>query len=406
MRKELRAAGYTLPLITSNRINMPEVAEAILEEGCADMVSMARPLLADAHFVNKAAANRRDEINTCIACNQAGLDHTFKSQLATCLVNPRAGHETTLLLRAVAKKKRVAVVGAGPAGLSAATTLAERGHEVHLFESASQIGGQFNMAKRVPGKEEFSETLRYFARRITLTGVLLHLGTRVTAAQLLAQKFDEIVLATGVLPRNAKIPGSDGANVLSYVDVLLHGKAVGARVAIVGAGGIGFDVAEFLVTAPGHSPTMNLHEWLAEWGVADPGIVRGGVVRPQPAPPARQVTLLQRKSGKLGKGLGKTTGWIHRAALQMKKVEMIGGVNYERITPQGLFVTYGEKHSDGQLIECDTVVLCAGQEPLRELLVPLRAAGVKAHLIGGADEAGELDAKRAIDQGTRLAAVM
>ncbi|MEO8059153.1 MAG: NADPH-dependent 2,4-dienoyl-CoA reductase [Burkholderiales bacterium] len=406
MRKELRAAGYRVPLITSNRINMPEVAEAILEEACADMVSMARPLLADAHFVNKAAAGQRDQINTCIACNQACLDHTFKSQLASCLVNPRAGHETTLLIRAVAKKKRVAVVGAGPAGLSAATTLAERGHDVHLFESAAQIGGQFNMAKRVPGKEEFSETLRYFARRITLTGVQLHLGTRATTAQLLASKFDEVVLATGVLPRDAKIPGSDGANVLSYVDVLLHGKAVGARVAIVGAGGIGFDVAEFLVTAPGHSPTMNLHEWLAEWGVADPGTVRGGVVRPQPAPAARQVTLLQRKSGKLGKGLGKTTGWIHRAALQMKKVEMIGGVNYERITPQGLFVTYGEKRSDGQLIECDTVVLCTGQEPLRELVEPLRAAGVKTHLIGGADEAGELDAKRAIDQGTRLAAVI
>jgi 2,4-dienoyl-CoA reductase (NADPH2) len=404
MRKELRAAGYLLPLITSNRINMPEVAEAILEEGCADMVSMARPLLADAHFVNKAAASQRDQINTCIACNQACLDHTFKSQLASCLVNPRAGHETTLLIRAVAKKKRVAVVGAGPAGLSAATTLAERGHEVHLFESAAQIGGQFNMARLIPGKEEFSETLRYFARRITLTGVQLHLSTRVTAAQLLAQKFDEVVLATGVLPRDAKIPGADGPNVLSYVDVLLHAKPVGARVAIVGAGGIGFDVAEFLVTAPGHSPTMNLHEWLAEWGVADPATVRGGVVRPQPAPAARQVTLLQRKSGKLGKGLGKTTGWIHRAALQMKKVEMIGGVNYERITPQGLFVSYGEKRSDGQLIECDTVVLCTGQEPLRELLDPLRKAGVKTHLIGGADEAGELDAKRAIDQGTRLAA--
>ena len=406
MRKELRAAGYTLPLITSNRINMPEVAEAILEEGCADMVSMARPLLADAEFVVKAEANRRDEINTCIACNQACLDHTFKSQLASCLVNPRAGHETTLLFRASAKKKRIAVVGAGPAGLATATLLAERGHEVHLYESAQQIGGQFNMAKLIPGKEEFSETLRYFARRITLTGVQVHLGMRVTPAQLIAQKFDEVVLATGVLPRDPKIPGSDGANVLSYVDVLLHAKPVGARVVIVGAGGIGFDVAEFLVTAPGHSPTMNLHAWLAEWGVADPASVRGGVVRPQPAPAARQVTLLQRKRGKLGKGLGKTTGWIHRAALQMKKVEMIGGVNYERITPQGLFVTYGEKRSDVQLIECDTVVLCTGQEPLRELLAPLRAAGVKTHLIGGADEAGELDAKRAIDQGTRLAAAL
>ena len=404
MRKELRAAGLTIPLVTSNRINMPEVAEALLAEGCADMISMARPLLADADFVRKAAAGRRDEINTCIACNQACLDHTFKAQLASCLVNPRAGHETTLLIQTVRQRKRIAVVGAGPAGLAAATTLAERGHEVHLFESAQQIGGQFNMAKVIPGKEEFSETLRYFARRLGLTGVQLHLGRRVDAAQLVGQRFDEVLLATGVLPRDPKIPGSEGANVLSYVDVLLHGKPVGERVAIVGAGGIGFDVAEFRVTAPGHSPTMNLHEWLAEWGVADPASVRGGVVRARPAPPARQVVLLQRKAGKLGKGLGKTTGWIHRAALQMKQVEMVGGVNYERITPQGLFVTHGEQHADGELLECDTVVLCAGQEPLRELLAPLKAAGVKVHLIGGAFEAGELDAKRAIDQGTRLAA--
>ena len=410
MRKELRGAGLNIPLITSNRINMPEVAEALLAEGCADMVSMARPFLADAEFVAKAAAGRRDEINTCIACNQACLDHTFKAKVASCLVNPRAGHETTLRLRpldaSADRRKRVAVVGAGPAGLAAATTLAERGHEVHLFESASEIGGQFNMAKRIPGKEEFSETLRYFARRINLTGVQLYLSRRVTAAELIAQKFDAVVLATGVRPRDPKIPGADLPHVLSYVDVLLLGKPVGARVAVIGAGGIGFDVAEFLVTAPGHSPTMNLHEWLAEWGVADPASVRGGVVRARPAAPARQVTLLQRKAGKLGKGLGKTTGWIHRAALQMKQVEMIGGVNYERITPQGLFVTYGDKRSHGQLIECDTVVLCAGQEPLRELLAPLKAAGVKTHLIGGADEASELDAKRAIDQGTRLAAVM
>jgi 2,4-dienoyl-CoA reductase (NADPH2) len=406
MRKELRGAGLTVPLVTSNRINMPEVAEAILAEGCADMVSMARPLLADAEFVAKAAQGRRDEINTCIACNQACLDHTFKAQLASCLVNPRAGHETELVLRPVVRRKRIAVVGAGPAGLATSTALAERGHEVHLFEAASEIGGQFNMARRIPGKEEFSETLRYFARRLALTGVQLHLSRRIEAAALIAQRFDEVVLATGVLPRMPKIPGADGPNVLSYVDVLLHRKPVGARVAIVGAGGIGFDVAEYLVTAPGHSPTLNLHEWLAEWGVADPATVRGGVVRAQPAAPARQVTLLQRKSGKLGKGLGKTTGWIHRAALQMKQVEMIGGVNYERIGPRGLFVTYGDKRADGQLIECDTVVLCAGQEPLRELLAPLKAAGIRTHLIGGADEAAELDAKRAIDQGTRLAATL
>jgi 2,4-dienoyl-CoA reductase (NADPH2) len=410
MRKELRGAGLNIPLITSNRINMPEVAEALLAEGCADMVSMARPFLADAEFVAKAAAGRRDEINTCIACNQACLDHTFKAKLASCLVNPRSGHETTLVLRpldaSAGRRKRVAVVGAGPAGLAAATTLAERGHEVHLFDSAAEIGGQFNMAKRIPGKEEFSETLRYFARRIQLTGVHLHLSRRVAATDLIAQKFDEVVLATGVRPRDPKIPGADLPHVLSYIDVLLLGKPVGARVAVIGAGGIGFDVAEFLVTAPGQSPTLNLHEWLAEWGVSDPASVRGGVVRARPALAVRQVTLLQRKAGKLGKGLGKTTGWIHRAALQMKQVEMIGGVNYERITARGLFVTYGDKHRDGQLIECDTVVLCTGQEPLRELLAPLRAAGVKTHLIGGADEASELDAKRAIDQGTRLAAVM
>ena len=404
MRDELRAAGLNIPLVTSNRINMPEVAESLLAEGCGDMVSMARPLLADADFVRKAASGRRDEINTCIACNQACLDHTFKNQLATCLVNPRAGHETTLLLHPAKSRQRFAVVGAGPAGLAAATTLAERGHEVHLFDSAAEIGGQFNMAKRIPGKEEFSETLRYFNRRIELTGVQLHLGQRVDAAALIAQGFSQVLLATGVKPRDPKIPGSDGANVLSYVDVLLLGKPAGQRVAIVGAGGIGFDVAEFLVTAPGHSPTMHLQEWLTEWGVADPAAVRGGVVRAAPTPPARQVTLLQRKPGKLGKGLGKTTGWIHRAALQMKQVQMVAGVNYERITPQGLFITYGDKGSNGELIECDTIVLCAGQEPLRELLEPLRAAGVKVQLIGGADQADELDAKRAIDQGTRLAA--
>lgn len=406
MRAALRADGLTIPLITSNRINTPEVGERVLADGCADMVSLARPLLADPDFVAKARAGRAEDINTCIACNQACLDHTFKAQLASCLVNPRAGQETTLLIRPAAARKRYAVVGAGPAGLAAATTLAERGHVVELFEAAERIGGQFNMARRVPGKEEFGETLRYFERRLAATGVALQLSTRVAAAQLASGGFDAVVLATGVTPRDPKIPGEDGANVLSYVDVLLHGRPVGERVVIVGAGGIGFDVAEFLVTPPGHSPTLDLDEWRAEWGVADPAEVRGGVVRARPAPPARRVTLLQRKAGKLGKGLGKTTGWIHRAALQMKKVEMVGGVNYERIGPQGLFVTYGEDRRDGQLIECDTVVLCAGQEPLRELEAPLRAAGIAVHLIGGAHEAAELDAKRAIDQGTRLAAAL
>jgi 2,4-dienoyl-CoA reductase (NADPH2) len=404
MRDELRSAGVMIPLVTSNRINTPEVGEQVLADGCADMVSLARPLLADPEFVVKARAGRSQDINTCIACNQACLDHAFKNELATCLVNPRAARETVLLIQPVAQRRRFAVVGAGPAGLAAATTLAERGHEVHLFEGSAQIGGQFNMARRIPGKEEFSETLRYFARRIEATGVNLHLGMRVTADQLIAQNFDGVLLATGVVARDPKIPGQDGPNVLSYIDVLLHGKPVGERVVVVGAGGIGFDVAEFLVTPSGHSPTLDLKQWLAEWGVADPVEVRGGVVRPRPSPPARKVTLLQRKAGKLGKGLGKTTGWIHRAALLMKNVEMIGGVNYERITPQGLFVTYGEDRRDGQLIECDTVVLCAGQVPLRELQAPLEAAGVPVHLIGGAHEAAELDAKRAIDQGTRLAA--
>jgi 2,4-dienoyl-CoA reductase (NADPH2) len=404
MRAELRSAGITIPLVTSNRINTPEVAEQVLADGCADMVSLARPLLADAEFVAKAKAGRAEDINTCIACNQACLDHAFQNELASCLVNPRAGHETVLLVRPATQRKRYAVVGAGPAGLAAATTLAERGHEVRLYEAAAQIGGQFNMARKIPGKEEFSETLRYFSSRLATTGVRLSLNSRVTAADLLAQKFDGVVLATGVTARNPNIPGQDNPNVLNYIDVLARDKPVGERVVIVGAGGIGFDVAEFLVTLPGHSPTLNLKEWLAEWGVADPTEVRGGVVRAQPSSPARQVTLLQRKAGKLGKGLGKTTGWIHRAALQMKHVEMIGGVNYERITSQGLLVTYGQERRDGQLIECDTIVLCAGQEPLRELQAPLKAAGVAAYLIGGADEATELDAKRAIAQGTRLAA--
>jgi 2,4-dienoyl-CoA reductase (NADPH2) len=406
MRDTLRAAGITTPLVTSNRINTPEVGEQVLADGCADLVSLARPLLADPAFVAKAAAGRAEDINTCIACNQACLDHTFKNQLASCLVNPRAGQETTLLIRPATQRKRFAVVGAGPAGLAAATTLAERGHAVDLYEAAEDIGGQFNMARRIPGKEEFSETLRYFRRRLQATGVAVHLGRRVDAAALGSRGLDGVILATGVTPRDPKIPGQDGAHVLSYIDVLLHAKPVGERVAVVGAGGIGFDVAEFLVTPEGHSPTLDLPAWQAEWGVADPGVVRGGVVRAQPARPARRVTLLQRKPGKLGKGLGKTTGWIHRAALLMKQVEMVAGVNYERITPEGLWVTHGPERQDGQLIACDTVVLCAGQEPLRELQAPLVAAGVAVHLIGGADAAGELDAKRAIDQGTRLGATL
>ena len=388
-----------IPLITTNRINTPEVGEEILAGGSADMVSMARPLLADPEFVNKAAQNRALDINTCIGCNQACLDHVFQQKLASCLVNPRACHETEMVFTKTLKKKRIAVVGAGPAGLACSTELAARGHEVDLFDSAAEIGGQFNMAKVIPGKEEFHETLRYFSRRITATGVRLNLNQRVGAAEL--KGFDEVVIAAGVMPRNPKIPGQDGANVLSYIDVLLHKKPVGKRVAVLGAGGIGFDVSEFLVED--HSPTMDLDAWKREWGVGDPSVSRGGLVKPEVSPPARQVTLLQRKASTPGKGLGKTTGWIHRAALKKKKVEMLAGVNYEGIDAKGLHITYGEKHESPTLIECDTIVLCTGQEPLQELVAPLAAAGIKTHLIGGAFEAGELDAKRAIDQGVRLA---
>jgi 2,4-dienoyl-CoA reductase (NADPH2) len=411
LREDLRAAGLTVPVVTSNRINTPEVAEALLAGGCADLVSLARPFLADPDFVAKAAAGRADEINTCIACNQACLDHAFRNQLASCLVNPRAGHETTLLIRAAPARKRFAVVGAGPAGLAAASTLAERGHAVDLFDAAPEIGGQFNLARRIPGKEEFSETLRYFRRRLERAGVRLHLGARVTAPALLALGHDAVLLATGVTPRDPRIEGQDLPGVMSYIEAIRQPERVGARVALIGAGGIGFDVAELLVHDPGRpSSALDLAAWRAEWGVADPAAVRGGVVRAQPAPPARQVTLLQRKAGKPGAGLGKTTGWIHRAALKMKNVEMLAGVNYERIGRHagalGLFISFGESRREATLLECDSIVLCAGQEPLRELQAPLRAAGRPVHLIGGAHAAGELDAKRAIDQGTRLAATL
>ena len=411
LRTALRTEGNFIPVVTSNRLNMPEVAEAVLADGNADLVSLARPFLADAEFVNKARAGRRNDINTCIACNQACLDHAFQNRIASCLVNPRACHETELVIKPVRARQKVAVVGAGPAGLAAACTLAERGFEVHLFDSAQRIGGQFNLAKTIPGKEEFEETLRYFANRLVSTGVVPHLGQRATADQLAAGGYAQVLLATGVTPRDPRIPGQDHPAVLSYIDVLLHKKPVGQRVGIIGAGGIGFDVAEYLAHGAdlGHASTStDLLAWLRKWGVADPEAHRGGVVPARPAPPAREVTLMQRKPGKHGASLGKTTGWIHRAALKMKEVQMLAGVNYERIAPHGdgigLFVSFGPKRVDGTVLEFDTLVFCAGQEPLRELQKPLRAAGVTAHLIGGAYEAGELDAKRAIDQGTRLAA--
>lgn len=398
-------AEVKIPLCTTNRINAPDVAEKVLADGHADMISMARPFLADAEFVNKAAQNRAQDINTCIGCNQACLDHTFKLKIASCLVNPRACHETELNYLPASKKKKIAVVGAGPAGLAASTVAAERGHDVDLFDAASEIGGQFNMAKQIPGKEEFHETLRYFMRKLDSTGVKLHLNTKVTAESLLAGGYDEILLATGVTPRRINIPGMQehADKVLSYVDVLAGKAPVGKRAALIGAGGIGFDVAEYLVH-DGHSPTLDAAEWMKEWGVTDPAKSRGGVTRPQPTPPAREVFLLQRKAGKPGAGLGKTTGWIHRASLQAKKVQTRSGVNYEAIDARGLLVSYGEKREKAELLEVDHIVICAGQEPLRALQQPLIAAGAKVHLIGGADKASELDAKRAIDQGSRLAA--
>ena len=396
-----------IPLVATNRINTPELAEQLLAEGYADMISMARPLLADAEFVKKAAAGRSDEINTCIACNQACLDHAFKNKIASCLVNPRACHETQLNYTPAQTRKKIAVVGAGPAGLAAATVAAERGHHVDLFDGAAEIGGQFNLAKQIPGKEEFHETLRYFTKKIATTGVRLHLNTRVTADDLIKGGYDEVLVATGVTPRDPRIRGQDQhpGKVLSYVDVLRHHKPVGARVAVVGAGGIGFDVGEYLVHN-GHSPTLDIDAWRKEWGVGDPSETRGGLLRPQVTPSPRQVTLLQRKATGLGKGLGKTTGWIHRAALKMKKVEMIGGVNYDGIDARGLHISFGEKRERPTLLEVDHIVMCTGQEPLRELYEPLKAANVSVHLIGGADVAAELDAKRAINQGSRLAAIL
>lgn len=395
--------SVNVPLITTNRINTPEVAEQILADGDADMVSMARPFLADPEFVNKAAAGRSDEINTCIGCNQACLDHTFGGKLTSCLVNPRACHETELNYLPTIQVKKIAVVGAGPAGLSAATVAAERGHEVTLFDSASQIGGQFNIAKRIPGKEEFSETLRYFDRKLKSTGVELCLNTRVDVAQLLAGSFDEIILATGIAPRTPAIEGIDNPKVLSYLDVILERKPVGAKVAVIGAGGIGFDVSEFLVHQ-GVSTSLDREAFWKEWGIDTRLEARGGVsgIKPERHAPAREVFLLQRKKTKVGDGLGKTTGWIHRTGLKNKQVHMLNSVEYLSIDNDGLHIRVGE--GEPQLLPVDNIVICAGQDPLRELHDGLVAAGQRVHLIGGADVAAELDAKRAINQGSRLAA--
>ncbi len=395
-----------IPIVTSNRINTPDVAEAVLASGCADMVSMARPFLADPEFVAKAATGRAGRITPCIACNQACLDHTFAGKVSSCLVNPRACHETELLVEKAPTPRRIAVVGAGPAGLAAALTADERGHDVTLFEAGELLGGQLHMAAAVPGKEEFRGLIDWFDTMIEASRITLRPRTRATPEML--GGFDAVVIATGVAPRNPGIPGQDGEftngpNVLSYIDVLRRKAPVGRRVAVIGAGGIGFDVAEFLVT--GDSPTENLAAWLREWGVADPETARGGLAEagPQPDAPVRQVVLLQRKAEKLGRGLGKTTGWIHRAGLQMKAVEMLGGVTYERIDADGLHVTVA---GEARLLEVDTVVLCAGQVPERGLADALIAAGRAVHVIGGADVAAELDAKRAIDQGTRVAAAL
>lgn len=391
--------ALSIPVITSNRINTPEVAEQVLARGDADMVSMARPFLADAEFVVKAQQNKSDEINTCIGCNQACLDHVFNGKLTSCLVNPRACHELELVITPAQTIKKIAVVGAGPAGLAAAVTAASRGHAVTLYDKDSQVGGQFNIARQIPGKEEFNETLRYFSRQLEIHGVECKLNTHINASQLNEQGFDDVILATGILPRIPDIEGIEHVSVMSYIEVIKQHKPVGQKVAIIGAGGIGFDTAEFLSHGKSQ-PSLDVAEFMQEWGIDMTFTARGGVkgMRPQPEPSSREIVLLQRKSTKMGADLGKTTGWAHRASLKMKGVKMIPGVQYHKIDDEGLHITID---GEPKTFAVDNIIICAGQEPLRELVEGLKAP---YHLIGGADEALELDAKRAIDQGTRLAA--
>ena len=399
MKEEL-----SIPLITSNRINMPETAEKVLAEGDADMISMARPFLADPEWVNKAKAEKSDEINTCIACNQACLDHAFQKKVASCLVNPRACHETELNYNPTQNKKKIAVIGSGPAGLAAATISAERGHFVTLFDAASEIGGQFNMAKQIPGKEEFYETIRYFQKQLDLHKVEVKLNTKVSVEDLEKSDFDEIVLATGIKPRELKIEGFDHPKVLSYIEVLKEKKPVGKRVAVIGAGGIGFDVSEYL-SHEGESTALNIDAWLKEWGIDKSMEARSGIegVKPDFHPSPREIFMFKRSKGKFGGNLGKTTGWIHRSTLKKKKVQFIGEVSYTKIDDQGLHYIQNEKEI---ILDVDNVVICAGQTPFKELYQPLLDLGKKVHVIGGADFASELDAKRAINQGARLAATL
>ena len=389
-----------IPLVATNRINTPHAAENILQQGSADMVSMARPFLADANLVLKTIQNRADEINTCIACNQACLDYTFSQKICSCLVNPRACHEMELNYLPTQNKKKIAVVGAGPAGLTAATIAAERKHEVYLYEAEAEIGGQFNMAKIIPGKEEYAETIRYYRRQIELTGVKLHLNTKATVQNLLLQGFDEIILATGVRPKKVSFEGANHPKVLNYADVLYRNKPVGHKVAIVGAGGIGFDMAEFLAQQ-GVSPSLHVSHYMKEWGV-DLAYTRGGsLIQAQPTPSCREIYLLKRSSGKHGKNLGKTTGWIHRMSLAMKGIKMLANVTYHKVDDMGIHIQIG---NESKVLAVDNVVICAGQEPLRDMYDNLNHSGVFVHLIGGAHMAAELDAKRAISEAAYLAA--